>query len=152
MAYATLDDVKQRLGTSIYTQLTDRVNGAVADDDVGQELLDGSHGVLNARIKSSPRRYRVPVDVSSDTTLAAFLKDAVLDVVEYQAWQGWPGRKRVPERVENGYRETIAYFDRIAKGDAELPGEVDVQADTSSITGNAFGYEQRFNESDMGDF
>jgi len=130
MSYATLDELKQRLGTDIYGQLTDRVNGEVADDDVGNAILDGAHGTINGFVA---RRFLVPVDVSTDTSLAQFLRKHTLNVAEYDAWAEWPFRSEINERVKFNYQETIRVFRDIAAGKAELPGAAAIPS--ANVTG-----------------
>lgn len=154
MAYAVLADLKSRLGSNasppgLYEQVTDRTGASAGDDTVGQEILDGAHGQLNAYLA---KRYKVPVDVSSDATLAAFLKDAVLILAEYRAWQSHPKRRSIPDRVSEALRNLTSLLNRIADGKAALPGEAAVAETTSTgITGEAFGHERVFTEDALKD-
>ena len=152
MAYALLADFKSRLGSSVappglYKQVTDRTGASVGDDLVGQEILDSAHGQLNAYLA---KRYKVPVDVSTDATLAGFLKDAVLILAEYRAWQAHPKRRKIPDRVSDALRNITSLLNHIADGKAALPGEAAVAESTSDgITGEAFGHTRQFTEEGM---
>lgn len=154
MAYAVLADLKSRLGSNVsppglYEQITDRTGGSVGSDIVGQEILDDAHGTLNAYLAG---RYQVPVDVSADTTLAAFLKKAVLVLAEYGAWQTHPRRKTIPERVGDAHSKLVSLLNRIADGKAALPGEAAVPSSTSTgITGQAIGFGRKFTEDTVED-
>lgn len=144
MSYATLDDLKQRLGTSIYGKLTDRDAGTTADDDVGQEILDGAHGTVNSYLA---KRFKVPVDVSSDTARAQFLRRHTLNVAEFDAWQGNPFRKDISERVKFSYQDSIKRLGDIAAGKSELPGATPIASATSTgPTATAIGNARIFTE------
>ncbi len=147
MAYATLDEFKLRMGDQLYAQLTDLDAATTTDDVVGQAVLDGAHGTLNAYIS---RRYAVPVDASNDTTLAQFLRKHVMNIAEFDLWQGHAMRRNMHERVREGYRETIKLLEMIAAGKADLPGASAIPGATATgPSAEATGHQRVFTEEAM---
>lgn len=144
--YADLDDLKLRL-KGAYAGLTDRTGGVVADDVVGQELLDGSHGTLNTYIGG---RYAVPVDVSSDATLAQSLKRYVLDIAEYAAWAENPTREEIPKRVADKFAATVKILEAIRDGKSPLAGaEPIAEATATANTAVVVGSKRVFGDQSM---
>lgn len=154
MSYATLDDLKQWLGSRVnppglYDQLTDRVDATTADDAVGQEILDAAHGEVNGWIA---RRYAVPVDASTDATSAQQLKGVTLNIAEYKAWASNPVRKTIPERVADNYATAVKWLTAVTSGKAALPGAAEIPAATiNGPKATAIGHEQRFTEDALKD-
>ena len=155
MAYASLAEFQMRLGTcesppAAYQQLTDRRDATTGNDVVGQEILDSAHGQLHAYLA---KRYTVPVDVSADPTLAQFLKYVVLDLATYHAWQSHPMRDKMKESVGDAYRNMISFLNRIADGNAALPGQAEVpEATSGGASAVAFGDEPTFTKDTLKDF
>lgn len=152
MAYATLADLKARLGSATsppgpYQRLTDRTAMTTADDAVGQALLDEAAGVVSAYLAG---RYAVPVDASSDMGLAAFLRGTTLDLAEYRAWQSSPIRKEMPGSVQAAYDNAIALLRRIADGDLPLPSAAALPGSTATgTTAEAVGTPRVFTNEAM---
>lgn len=147
MSYATLDNFKERLGTSIYAQLTDRVTRKTADDVVGQAILDGAHGTIDGYLA---RRFKVPVDPTGDTSLTQFLLKHVLNLAAYDAWEGSPFITEVPDRVKFSYQETVKLLRDIAAGKVELPGATAIPSATAAgPTATATGEDRIFTEDAM---
>lgn len=150
MAYATLDQFKARLSDALYAQLTDLSGGTTPSDTVGQAVLDGAHGTMNAYLA---KRYSVPIVPGGDTTVAQFLLKHVLQIAEYDAWQGHAMRRNMHERVQKGYDETMRLLRDIAKGLAELPGETAIPGATASgPSAEAFGDDRVFTRDSMKGF
>ena len=135
MAYATLQNLKDRLGSStspvgMYQRLTDRVSMATANDAVGQELVDQAQGVVNGYLAG---RYLTPVDVSADTTLAVTLRDLTLAIAAFKAYASHPLlAAQVAPAVRAAYDEAISLLKRIADGAAALPGAAEIPSPVSS--------------------
>lgn len=134
-AYTTLAKFKTRLGANptdpigIYDQITDRVTARVANDAVGQELVDAGAAEINGRLS---RRYLTPIDVSIDPALAGTLEEFNLVIAEFKGYALHPAKPRIPERVSAAYRSTIDQLDAIAAGDSALPGAAAIPSATSS--------------------
>ncbi len=150
MTYATLAEFKTRLGSSAfgpaagYEALTDRVNSTTANDAVGQEILDGAHGILHFFLVG---RYEVPLDTTDDPTLATFLKETVLTLAAYLAWQTHPARDRMKESVSSAYTNTTGMLGRIAAGTHPLPSEAPLpESVVAGLTGQATGASMVFDE------
>lgn len=143
MSYATLDNLKERLGKD-YARLTDRSAATTADDDVGQAILDGAHGTIDGYLA---KRFRVPVDATGDTSLSQFLLKHVLNLAVFDAWESNPFRKDIPERVKYSYEQTIRLLRDIAAGKAELPGASAIpSANVSGPAASVTGHQQIFTE------
>ena len=54
MAYITTTQLSDRLGSTLYARLTDRVNGTTANAGVGQQIVDEAE----AFVAESPDRER----------------------------------------------------------------------------------------------
>ncbi len=129
MSYATLDDFKTRF-SPIYAQLTDLSGGTTADDTVGQARLDDAHGSVNVYLAA---RFRTPVDVSVDASLAQALLSIVVPFAAWECYLKHPlksGKMRVG--VEADYKEAKEKLLRIADGRAALPGLVPLPAPEST--------------------
>lgn len=135
MAYATLQNLKDRLGSStspvgMYQRLTDRVSLATANDTVGQELVDQAEGVINGYLAG---RYLTPVNVAVDAALATTLRDLTLAIAGFKAYTTHPVlAAQVAAAVRAAYDEAISLLKRIADGKAALPGAVEIPSPVSS--------------------
>jgi phage gp36-like protein len=118
VAYTTIAQLKSRLGDTLYARLTDRINGAAADDSVGQQIVDEAEGLANAQLAT---RYATPIDLTAHPELADVLEARVLDLAEYLAWRNSPFVNDVPGRLLFLYEEASAWFTAIATGELNLP-------------------------------
>ena len=118
MAYITTSDLSQRLGTTLYARLTDRVNGANANSTVGQQIADEAEAEANSYLS---KRYATPIDLGARPELADVLVLRVLDLAEYLAWRGSPFVADIPGRVKALAEEARQWFDRVSAGTGELP-------------------------------
>lgn len=129
MAYATLDDLKTRVG-AIYAQLTDLSGGTTAEDTVGQARLVDAHGKVNVLLAA---RFKTPVDVSADATLAETLLSIVVSFAAWECYVKHPVKSgKMRAAVEADYREAKDMLLRIADGRASLPGLVPLESSVSS--------------------
>lgn len=118
MAYITTAQLKDRLGDPLYARLTDRINGATANDSVGQQIVDEAEALANAQLAT---RYATPIDLTAHPELADVLEARVLDLAEYLAWQGSPFVNDIPGRLRFLYEEASGWFGSIAAGELNLP-------------------------------
>lgn len=118
MAYITTSQLSQRLGSTLYARLTDRVTGTTANATVGQELVDGAEALVNSFLA---QRYQTPVDLSTRPELAALLSERALDVAEFLAWKCSPFVNDIAERVRAGYDDAQRWLTQIAQGVIPLP-------------------------------
>lgn len=153
MAYATLAELKARLGSNasppgLYEQLTDRVSGTTANDAVGQALLDEAAALVDAYLA---RRYAVPIDASGDALLAAWLRGAALDLAVYSAWAQSPLRPETLRRVVDERAARIAMLEAIAAGRADLPAANGAPASASggSMSATVDGGDVRLDRAEM---
>lgn len=130
MAYVTLSALQARLGTLMYARLTDRVNGSVGDDMVGQKLLDDAEAELNSWLA---RRYATPVSLAANPELGGVLAARTLDVAEYNAWKASPFVSDLPQRVKAAYAEATHWLRDVSSGVLELPAARTLNADSAAV-------------------
>lgn len=120
MAYATVEQMRARLGSAAYAALTDRarLSDPIADDAVGAELVVAAAALIDQRIAA---RYAVPVDVSAQPVTAAWLRDCCLTIATYQGWLRHPLRSRQVETVQADYQVFEQRLADIAAGKESLP-------------------------------
>ena len=118
MPYITITDFQNRLGTTIYARLTDRVSGTTADATVAQQIVDEAEGVADSYLAT---RFATPIDLSAHPELTDVLTARVLDLAEYLAWRNSPFVSDLPERVRLLGDEATRWFSGVAAGWLELP-------------------------------
>jgi phage gp36-like protein len=118
MAYITTSDLSQRLGTTLYARLTDRVNGASANSTVAQQIVDEAEALANSYLA---RRYQTPVDLTAHPELAKALAGRVLDLAEAAAWRSSPFVSGPPQRVTQLHAAALLWFEEVAVGRVLLP-------------------------------
>ncbi len=125
MSYASNTDVLQRMGGTLYVQLTDDTGAGVAD-----ELQ-----VTSARVEAEAhvdsylgRRYAVPVDAVGQESVRAVLRSVTLDLVEYRLHA-----RRPPIPAEVGARNAaaLAWLQGVAEGTLVLPAGEELAANES---------------------
>ncbi len=130
MAYATIADLKARIGVELYAQLTDLEALTTADDTVGKARLDDAHGFVNAKLG---QRYKTPIDTTLDDDLAVTMKAMTCAVAAYDAYALHPTRsKSLREAVVAVTQRWLDLLELIAAGRAALPGSAKLPAPTSS--------------------
>ncbi len=129
MAYATLAELKTRVGDDVYAQLSDLSGGGIADDVVGQARLDDAHGLVNMKLAG---RYKTPVD-TSDTTVANALR-AMTCAVAYSLLleNNVASTARVSEGKAAEMKRWLDLLEEIYKGKGALPGEAALAGPVSS--------------------
>lgn len=147
MAYSTVQDLKNRLGTTIYARLTDRVNGTSADDAIAQQIVNEAETDADSRLAV---RYAVPIDLSANPELADLLTARVLDLAESIAWTSSPFMGDVPDRVRALRAAAIEWFDEVASGRIHLPASTlprsSIAVDDSA---RAISSERRFTAGEL---
>ena len=135
MAYASLADLQTRCGKNVsasdpggYDQLTDRVDATTASDTVGTAALAWGSERIDAKIGV---RYAVPVDTSSSTDAAAFLKAMTLDLAEWRLWSSTAFREAIPQRVVDSFNDAVELLREIADGKAVIPSAVELAEPSS---------------------
>lgn len=120
MAYIDTSDLSNRLGTTLYARLTDRVNGTTASSAVAQQIVDEAEAEANSYLG---RRYATPVDLAAHPELADVLGQRTLDLAEYIAWRGTPFVSDVPNRVKGMYENARRWFEKVGAGKTHLPAD-----------------------------
>ncbi len=152
MSYATLVEFKARVGTrtsppGLYEQMTDRVSATTASDTIGQMLIEDAEAEVNGYLA---RRYAVPMDVSSDATLAAWLKRCTCILATYNGWAEHPKMSANRENVKALHDEVIAQLTAIANGKMDPPAQgTPTSASGGSSSGEAIGNTRVFTEDAM---
>lgn len=113
MAYATIAELQDRLGTLMYARLTDRVSGLSANAAVAQQVLDAAEAEMNSYLS---RRYITPMNASADATLAQILQARTLDAAEYHAWRSSPFASDPPSRVKATYAQLLDWLENVRSG------------------------------------
>ena len=120
MAYIAISDLSQRLGTTLYARLTDRVNGTTADTTVAQQIVDEAEAEVDGYLSI---RYATPVDLGAHPELTSVLELRVLDLAEYTAWKSSPFVSDVPSRVKMLAGEARQWLREVAAGAIHLPAD-----------------------------
>jgi phage gp36-like protein len=118
MAYVTTSMLSDRLGTTLYARLTDRVNGSVADATTAQQIVDEAEALANSYLA---KRYATPVDLTAHPEVASTLEARVLDLGEYTAWRTSPFVNSVSDRVGSIQVEALRWFEQVSAGRIHLP-------------------------------
>ncbi len=118
MAYVTTDQLSQRLGSTVYARLTDRVNGTTASSTVAQQIVAEAEAEANSYLA---RRYQTPIDLTAHPELTDVLEARVLDLAEYSAWKGSPFVSDPPQRVHSLYAAALRWLEEVARGGLVLP-------------------------------
>ncbi len=128
MAYITTTQLSERLGSTLYARLTDRVNGSVADAAVAQQIVDEAEAEADSYFSV---RYATPIDLTAHPELSNVLEARVLDLAEFAAWAGSPFVNDMPERVKTLQRAALKWFQDVAAGIVNLPGASSVPGPTA---------------------
>jgi phage gp36-like protein len=129
MAYITTNQLSERLGTTLYARLTDRVNGTTADPAVAQQIADEAQAEADSYLA---RRYQTPLDLAAHPELAPVLQLRVLDLAEYAAWKSSPFVSDPPQRVHLLYAAALTWFENVANGRLVLPASSPPNATTAA--------------------
>ncbi|MHC4445640.1 MAG: gp436 family protein [Planctomycetota bacterium] len=146
MSYASNTDVEERLGSTVYVQLTDDGGTGSADEDKVAEALLGSEGQINSYLG---RRYAVPVDTSGHSELAAVLKSVTLDLVEYRLHCRRPP---VAEEIHRKKAAAVKWLEGIACGRSVLPASSELPGnEAEGVLGEVMGPERIMTREEMED-
>ncbi len=126
--YITVADLEQRLGTTLYARLTDRVSGTTASTTVAQQIVDEAEAEADALLA---RRFATPVDLAAHPELATLIAARVLDLAEHNAWRGSPFISDLPQRVQQLGADARRWLEAVAAGTLPLPAD----APPASATG-----------------
>jgi len=115
MGYVTNADIKLRMGSLAYVQLTDDAGTGIADELVVDAARAEAEGEVNSHLA---RRHRVPIDLALHPELQPVLAAVTLDLVEFRLHARRPP---VPEDVRLRYVAAQAWLAQVANGDVVLP-------------------------------
>jgi len=147
MAYLTNEDIESRLGRDAFLQLTDDDGDNVADPPVVDEARLAAEGELDGYLAG---RFRVPIDVTGQPRLAAFLASLALDLVEFRL------RARRPPVAADALRrrqEALNFLTRVAEGRAELPSAAPLPpGELAGPRARASGAERVLHDEELSEF
>lgn len=115
MSYATNADVQQRMGSTVYVQLTDDAGSGTADEAKVTEARLAAEREVDSYLG---RRYAVPVDVTARAELQPLLRSVVLDLVEYRLHSRRPP---IPADIVSKRVAAIEWLQQVSAGRAVLP-------------------------------
>ena len=118
MTYASVEDLRQRLGEPLFARLTDRSDGTTADPQQAEALLGQAEAIMNTFLG---RRYQLPLDPTRDVLLADMLRTRTLDLAEHLAWRQSPFISDMPVRVAQLHGDAMRWLTEVSSGDCELP-------------------------------
>ncbi|HVP11855.1 MAG TPA: DUF1320 domain-containing protein [Phycisphaerae bacterium] len=134
MAYITNADIERRVGTAAYIALTDDAGTGSADTAKVDEARMGAEGEANSYLAA---RYQVPVNVATESEVAAVLKTFVLDLAAYRLHCRKPP---VPADVVRRREEAVEWLARVASGVVQLPSAAAPASNAAmGIVGQAAG-------------
>ena len=146
MSYVSNSDIEERLGTSVYVQLTDDSGSGSADLDKVNESRLGAEGEVNSYLG---RRYAVPVDTSGAEELAAVLKSITLDLIEYRLHSRRPP---VAQEIRHKREAAVKWLGQVASGEVVLPASSELAGNTAGgITGEVTGSERIMSREELED-
>jgi phage gp36-like protein len=134
MAYATNADVEERLGTTLYVQLTDDSGTGSADEDKVTEARQAAEAEIDSYVG---RRYAVPIDTTGQDELAAMLKSVTLDLAEHRLHARRPP---IPDAIRQKRTFAVQWLERAASGQVVLPTAIELAGSgTSGVVGKVTG-------------
>ena len=137
MGYITNDDIKTRLGTTTYLQLTDDDGNGSAAAGVVDEARLGAEGELDSYMAT---RYTVPLDLSGEPALAAVIKSFALDLAVYRLHSR---RTPIPSDISKRRDEATTWLNRVALGYVQLPASVALRENPAVVASPRTNIEPR---------
>lgn len=132
--YATTAELEARFdGDLEMSFLTDNEAAGSADSAVLTEVLDDAAGEFDSYALI---QYDTPVDVSTDTILAARIKSVVLDLA---CWKLMVRSDRVSEVKQASYEAALAWLKDLAAGNVALPSDDPLPDSDLRATVSAWG-------------
>ena len=147
MSYITNSDVQLRMGTASYIQLTDDTGSGSADTNIVDEARQGAEGEVDSYLS---RRYAVPIDLVTHPQVAAVLKSASLDLVEYRLHAR---RRDVPAGVVSKRDAALAWLRRVAGGETALPSVLPIAPNAAAgLRTASTGDDRLLSRDELSDF
>ena len=120
MAYITLAQAKQALGSDLYSSAYDDfTNPGTPSDTVLQEDIDYCTGVIDAALVQSYNSVSSPI---TGTSALALLKGYAETILKYQAYRRFDDVE-VPPVIVDRNREVMDLLQRLKDGEDFLPDE-----------------------------
>lgn len=125
MSFGTLQNLKDRVGQSVYDQLTDLTGGTTGDDVIGQARLDAAHAVLVGELAKRYDAAALATAAVEDASLAATLATHELSIAAWKLYVEHPDQPSVREKIQKEYDEAMKWIASVVAGSA-LPGSTPV--------------------------
>ena len=124
--YATTTDLKDRFeDIAAVAHLTDTSDTGTPDEDVLNEVIDHAEMQIDG---SCAVRYLIPIQVSGNAGLTAFMKSLTLDIAQFHLY----GRHHtVTESITLFHDKAMEWLEKVTKGEVLLPSP-DTEASTTS--------------------
>lgn len=127
--YATASDLTARfLDSEEASFATDSEDTGAVDAAVQNEVINDAEGIIDSH---AGMRFKTPVDVSSDTVLAARLKSLTLDLALHSLALR---TDRASEILVSRFEAAMEYLDKIANGKLMLPSAATLDSTESRAT------------------
>ena len=81
MAYITTTQLEDRLGSTLYARLTDRVNGTTPDSKVAGQIVDEAEASADSYLRPRPVRSLTTPKLSSLAALVVWARSSLLRAV-----------------------------------------------------------------------
>lgn len=140
MAYADIDDLKDRLGLTLYARLTDRQAGQAADNGVAGDIVAEAEALVDSYVA---QRYAAPIDLTAHPELALTMKARTLDIAEWIAWRTSPFVNDIPARVQMLSETALAWLRDVAAARVTLPAAAAPAGPTAQHDGPRFTAQPR---------
>lgn len=117
MAYATAEEMEERVGTEDFSVIADRDGDGLVEEEAVTGALDDASAEIDSYLAA---RYPLPL-----TETPATVKRACIDMAMYHL-----SGNRTTEEVEKRYNRAVAWLRDVSKGVATL-GDTPVEAASS---------------------
>lgn len=116
-SYATTAELENRYESAVAAaHITDNADAGTPDTTVLQEVLDDAEGQINSHLAG---KYLVPVDVTLDAALDAFLRNITLDIAMWQLATVRQGFRS--DSLQAVYEARMVWLEKVAEGKLHLP-------------------------------
>ena len=121
--YASQAELQTRFEDTAEVEfLTDKAEAAGVDTDVLDDVLEAAEAEIDAALS---KRFKTPVNITSNTPLTALLKRKTLDLAEYYLQRRGEDASEV-KRLQA--ERVLEWLDKIVEGKRNLVGAVTVES------------------------
>jgi len=146
MSYLSNTDIQTRLGPAAYVQLTDDAGTGSANEAVVDEARLAAEGEVDSYLA---RRFVTPIDLARHPELADLLRSLCLDLAEHRLRLRRPP---LPAEATARRNAAVAWLERVASGQAELPAAVQPASAACGLTRRVTGAERVLSREELSQF